>query len=60
MKKDGKDKLLERVGETGEVADCKTKPSRKSPKPVTQIRKRVLPLLGAGSIQIIDMRAVLR
>jgi len=59
MKKDGRDKLLERVGETGEVADCKAKPSRK-PSTVAQVRKRVLPLLGAGSIQIIDMRAVLR
>ena len=60
MKKDGRDKLLERVGETGEVADCKAKPSRKPSKTVEQARKRVLPLLGAGSIQIIDMRAVLR
>ena len=63
MKKDGRDKLLERVGETGESVASKAKPSRKPPKTaaaVASVRKRVLPLLGVGSIQIIDMRAVLK
>ena len=32
----------------------------KPSKTVSQPRKRVLPLLGAGSIQIIDMKAVLK
>jgi len=61
MKKDGRDKLLERVGETEEIADCKAKPSCKPPEnvaPVTPIRKRVLP--PPLSIIIHDMKAVLR
>ena len=60
MKKDGKDKLLERVSETGEVADCKAKPSRKPPKPVALARKRVFPIPGLPIVKIIDMRAVLK
>ena len=30
------------------------------PEPTEPIRKRILPLLGKGSIQIFDMKAVLR
>ena len=56
MKKNGRDKLLERAGELGKITANTASPSRKSPKPC----KRILPLLGAGSIQIIDMRAVLK
>ena len=58
--KNGSVKLLERAGETGETVANKVKPSRKPSKPVALARKRTLPLLGAGSIQIIDMRAVLK
>ena len=56
MKKNGSDKLLERASETGKITASKASPSRKTANP----RKRILPLLGAGSIQIIDMRAVLK
>ena len=56
MKKNRSDKLHERAGGTGGNTASKASPSRKSPKPC----KRILPLLGAGSIQIIDMRAVLK
>jgi hypothetical protein len=58
--KNGSVKLLERAGENEEVTASKAKPSRKPSKPVALARKRTLPLLGAGSIQIIDMRAVLK
>ena len=60
MKKNGRDKLLERVGETGKITASKASSSCKPPKPDALVRKRILPLLGAGSIQIIDMRAVLK
>jgi len=60
MKKDGSDKLLERVGETEEIADCKAKPSCKPPKPVALARKRIFPIPGLPIVKIIDMRAVLK
>ena len=60
MKKNGCDTLLERAGENEETVASKAKPSRTPPEPVALARKRILPLLGAGSVQIIDMRAVLK
>ena len=71
MKKNGRDELLERIGEKEEIIASKAKPSRKPLKtnapsapiksePFAPVRKRTIPLLGAGSIQIFDMRAVLK
>ena len=63
MKKNGRDKLLERAGELGKITASKAKPSRKPLKPVAQVapspvRKRVLP--PPLDIIIYDMKAVLR
>ena len=61
MKKNGRDELLERIGEKEEIIASKAKPSRKPLKPdapEASARKRVLP--PPLNITILDMRAVLR
>jgi len=62
MKKNGCDKRPERVGGTEGIIPGNAKPSNKPPKPESTepVRKRIIPLLGKGSIQIFDMRAVLK
>ena len=60
MRKNRSDKLLERAGETGGNTASKASPSRKSPKPVAQTRKRVFPIPGLPIVKILDMRAVLK
>ena len=60
MKKNGRDKLLERAGELGKITANTASPSRKSSKPVAQTRKRVFPIPGLPIVKILDMRAVLK